>query len=322
MMIKKILSLTLLLMTTACAIATPTPLPTFAIVPTVAPTATVLPTLPPTPSATLELASTLVELPTATTLPPTPTLSPTPAISTSGVPFVRIEVSAKAKEIYQKGIKLGNNGKAFSKVGDCMSTYPFFMVPFDSPKQYKFPNDLSYLQETITQFNGSFGRASVAARDGFSGASLFNPQWSDEKLCKSTEDPLGCELRLNRPSIVIISLGTNGIWLTAEQHEGYMRNLIIALSSRGVLPILSTKADNVEGDGRFNKVTLKLAKEYELPLWDYYSLAQVLPKSGITDGQYHMDWAPPLLDEGLKTGWQLRNISALQALDSVWRGVR
>jgi hypothetical protein len=246
------------------------------------------------------------------------TVSATPL----NVPRVEATVSLKAREIYQAGLKLGNNAKAFSKVGDCMSTSPFFMVPFDNSKQYRLPQNLVLLQETVDNFSGSFSRSSVAAKDGFSAASLLNPRWADPNACGRTEGPLDCELRIHKPSLVIVSLGTNGIWLTGESFEDYMRELLNVMIKRGVLPILSTKADNVEGDGRFNAIIVKLAKEYDLPLWDYWTIAQALPKSGITDGQYHMDWAPPIFDDGLKTGWQLRNLSALQALDVVWRGVK
>ena len=254
----------------------------------------------------------------------TPSSSAATTVSAAplNVPPVELPVSAKAREIYQAGLKLGNNAKAFSKVGDCMSTSPFFMVPFDNSKQYRLPQNLVSLQETVDNFVGSFSRSSVAAKDGFSAASLLNPRWADPTTCGRTEGPLDCELRLNRPSIVIVSLGTNGIWLTGESFEEYMRELLNVMIKRGVLPILSTKADNVEGDGRFNAIIVKLAKEYDLPLWDYWTIAQALPKSGITDGQYHMEWAPPIFDGGIKTGWQLRNLSALQALDVVWRGVK
>ncbi|MBI5080358.1 MAG: SGNH/GDSL hydrolase family protein [Chloroflexi bacterium] len=195
------------------------------------------------------------------------TVSATPL----NVPKVELTVSAKAREIYQFGLKLGNNAKAFSKVGDCMSTTPFFLVPFDNSKQYRLPQNLTSLQETVDNFSGSFSRTSVAARDGFSAASLLNPLWSDPNACGRTEGPLNCELRLNKPSMVIVSLGTNGIWLTGESFEDYMRELLNAMIKRGVLPILSTKADNVEGDGRFNAIIIKLAKEYDLPLWDYWT---------------------------------------------------
>ncbi|MEK7808959.1 MAG: SGNH/GDSL hydrolase family protein, partial [Chloroflexota bacterium] len=250
------------------------------------------------------------------------TASPLATGAALNVPQVNLTVSARAREIYQTGLKLGNNAKAFSKVGDCMSTTPFFLVSFDNSKQYRLPQNLVSLQETVDNFSGSFSRSSVAAKDGFSAASLLNPRWADPNACGRTEGPLDCELRINKPSLVIVSLGTNGIWLTGESFEDYMRELLNMMIKRGVLPILSTKGDNVEGDGRFNAILIKLAKEYDLPLWDYWTIAQALPKSGITDGQYQMEWAPPIFDDGLKTGWQLRNLSALQALDVVWRGVK
>src|SRR5258708_31765026 len=42
-------------------------------------------------------------------------------------------VSETARQIYQRGLKLGNDPQAFSKVGDCHIVPPFFLADFDSP---------------------------------------------------------------------------------------------------------------------------------------------------------------------------------------------
>ncbi len=231
-------------------------------------------------------------------------------------------VSQRAREIYQRGLTLGNNPRAFSKVGDCMSVPPFFLAPFDKG-EYRLGSEYAYLQDTITNFAGSFGRDSLAARDGLNVKSLFDPIWTDPKLCPPDENPLACEYRLNRPSLAIISLGTNGGWQTNEEYERYLRQIIDYSIEQGVLPILSTKADNLEGGDRFNQTMIKLAAEYELPLWNFALAARALPNSGLVD-PYHLTWGQAHFDRPgpFTLGWQVRNLTALQSLVAVWRQVK
>jgi hypothetical protein len=153
-----------------------------------------------------------------------------------GVPA---DLSARAKQIYQFGLSIGNNPRAFSKIGDCNSVSPFFLVPFESG-EFRL-GQYVYLQETLNNFAGSFGREGYTARVGFSTESIFDPLWSDPFACGSA-NPLECEYRLQRPSMALISLGTNGAWLSDEIYEAGLRSTLRFLIARGVLPILSTKA--------------------------------------------------------------------------------
>ncbi len=269
------------------------------------------------PANTGTVAGQVALLPVGGTGVPAATAPPPPI----GGPILPT-VSQRAREIYQHGLTLGNNPRAFSKVGDCMSVPPFFLAPFDKG-EYRLGSDYAYLQDSITNFAGSFGRDSFAARDGLNVKSLFDPIWTDPKLCPPTESPLACEYRVNRPSLAIISLGTNGGWQTNEEYETYLRQIIEYSIEQGVLPILSTKADNLEGGDRFNQTMLKLAQEYELPLWNFAIAARALPNSGLVD-PYHLTWGQPHFDRPgpFTLGWQVRNLTALQALDMVWRAVR
>jgi hypothetical protein len=231
-------------------------------------------------------------------------------------------VTATARQIYQRGLALGNDPNAFSKIGDCNSETPFFLAPFDKG-EYALGAQYAYLQATIDQFAGSFDRDGAVARDGLNTASIFDPTWADPELCEAGESPVACELRIQRPSIVFVSLGTNGGWQTNAEYEANVRRLLDLLIERGVLPILSTKADNLEGGGRFNQVMSKLSDEYQLPLWDFAAVAFLLPGGGLADS-YHLGWGRAYYDTGTppQRGWQARNLTALQSLDAVWRGVR
>ncbi len=231
-------------------------------------------------------------------------------------------VSQAARDIYQAGLALGNNPRAFSKVGDCNSATPYFLAAFDKG-EYRLGSQYAYLQGTIDHFAGSFNRDGAVARDGLNPASVFDPIWSPPGLCQRGESPLACEVRTQRPSVAIVSLGTNGAWQTDAEYETNMRRIIDYLIEHGVLPILSTKADNLEGDGRFNRIVRGLAGDYQLPLWDWANTAWTLPNGGRSD-DYHLVWGQAYYDTAPTplTGWQARNLTALQALDAVWRGVQ
>jgi hypothetical protein len=104
-----------------------------------------------------------------------------------------------------------------------------------------------------------------------------------------------------------------------------MRRILDDAIGRGVLPILSTKADDLDGGGRFNAIVRKLATEYQLPLWDWRIAAEALFNRGIaSNSNYQLTWGPAFYDGPASawTGWQWRNLTALQALDLVWEAVR
>jgi hypothetical protein len=117
-------------------------------------------------------------------------------------------------------------------------------------------------------------------------------------------------------------MGTNDVW-HQDKFESQMRRAIEDLLDRGVVPILSTKADNVEQDGSINATIVRLAQEYEVPLWNFWAAAQPLPDYGLQEDGVHLTWAGSRFDdpEAMARGWPVRNLTALQALDAVWRGV-
>lgn len=246
--------------------------------------------------------------PTAPSAPP-PASAPLPSVSQA------------ARDIYQRGLSLGNRANAFSKIGDCNSVSPYFLAPFDRG-EYRL-GQYAYLQSVINQFAGSFGRDGAAAMDGMNVTSVFDPIWANPNVCQRGESPLACELRLHRPSLAIVSLGTNGYWHTDQEYEHYTRRILDELIAQGVLPILSTKADNLETGDRFNGIIRRLAGEYNLPLWDFAATAQALPNGGLADA-YHLTWGQAYYDTAPQpyTGWQARNLTALQALEAVWRGAQ
>jgi hypothetical protein len=171
-----------------------------------------------------------------------------PAATAPGatVPNPPINVSQAARDIYQAGLALGNNPRAFSKVGDCNSATPYFLAAFDKG-EYRLGSQYAYLQGTIDHFAGSFNRDGAVARDGLNPASVFDSIWALPGLCQRGESPLACEVRTQRPSFAIVSLGQR-LWQTDAEYETTCAASSIPIE-HGVLPILSTKADNLKATG-------------------------------------------------------------------------
>ena len=94
-----------------------------------------------------------------------------------------------------------------------------------------------------------------------------------------------------------------------------MRRILDTIIAHGAVPILATKADNVEGNHSLNLATARLADEYDLPLWNFWAAVQPLPNHGMDEKRadgFHIS----------TEAWGTRSFSALQALDSLWRGLR
>jgi hypothetical protein len=233
------------------------------------------------------------------------------------------ELSERALEIYAEGIKRGNDPHSFSKVGDCQNVPSMFVSIFDHPGFYSLGEEYDYLSKTIEWFQGSFEYESEAVRRGFNAASVVSPVWADPDACEIGENPLNCELRIHNPSIAIVSLET---WWAGnpDNYEKYVRQILETLIDHGVLPILATKADNLEGDHHINNILAGLANEYQIPLWNFWLVVQPLPNHGLMDDGFHLTFAANKFDDPLvmQAAWPWRNLTALQVLDAVRSAVQ
>lgn len=275
------------------------------------------PAASPTPEPT-------ITLPAAEILPPSPTpdtrLLPAEWQTWPVVP----SVSPWLKELYAQGLAEGNNPHAFSKIGDCQNVVSLFLSPFDVPAEYRLGEQYAYLQPTIEQFAGSWGRKSQAVRGGFNVASVFNPMLADPKACEKNETPLDCEFRLNHPSIVTISMEEWWSKNPAETYEKYLRQIVEYALAHKAVPILATKADNLEGDMSINAAIARVAYDYDVPLWNFWAAVQGLPNKGLEPDGFHLTTGPTYLDDPqiMRQAWPWRNLTALQAIDAVWQAVR
>jgi hypothetical protein len=232
------------------------------------------------------------------------------------------QISQRALDIYERGLEMGNNPQAFSKIGDCESTPTWFLGDFDLNAQYYSLGEYEELKIVIENYQGSFGRTSLAAKSGYTATSALTPLWADRTQCEKNETPLACEYRVHRPSIAFIMLGTNDVF-HPDTFEEQMRKIIEYTIDQGIIPVLATKADNLEGDGSINGIIARLAWEYDIPLWNFWLAVQPLPDHGLQEDGSHLTWAQNWFDDpkALKRAWPVRNLTALQILDSIWHSV-
>jgi hypothetical protein len=285
--------------------------------------ATIEPTLStsPDPQPAILLPTRLPTVRGSAATTPAPTEIPGAQTTIPDVPILPT-VSERARDLYARGLRLGNNPAAFSKVGDCGSSPSWFLGVFDDDPSFYRLGEHTYLGEVIDHYQGSFGRISVAARSGFNASSVFSPLWSDPAVCEPGEGPLECEYRLHRPSVAFIMLGTNDRWHQAE-FEGRLTEIVEYTIDRGIVPILATKPDNLEGDGSINATIVRVAAAYDMPLWNEWGALQDLPDGGLQEDGAHLTWEPNWFDNPvvMRSGWPVRNLTALQSLDVVWRAV-
>jgi hypothetical protein len=247
------------------------------------------------------------------------TSTPLPADFWQRLPVIPQEISSRVREIYRLGLSLGNNPHIFSRIGDCTSAAPEFLVGFDG--NYNL-GEYTYLQPAIDYFHGSFGRPSLAAKAGLNSAGLLTTLWTGDQ-CLNKETLLDCQYRLDRPSFAIISIGSNESYYVHHSpglFESNMRIIIEDTIAQGIIPILGTKTDNLEGDNSINATIARLAYEYDLPLWNFWQAAQPLSNHGLADESHlssisYLNFTDFSIPHSLEYGMQVRNLTALQMLN-------
>jgi len=269
------------------------------------------------------------DAPTLTPLPPSP-------VDSGDYPYI-LGVSPHAHEIFLAGQQQGNRPDVFSKVGDSITATDNFLIPVGNG-QYDL-SDYGYLKPVIDYFTAtearhgnSFVNDSLSANPGWASWTPINFHATHDPVCTEGELPIACELRVVKPSIVLIMLGTNDIDdsnISPAIYERQMRQIIEICINAGVIPLVSTipnyHRDTAPRGLVFNDILIKLTTEYDIPLWDYHAALQNLPNDGLSSDGVHPSVSPngpaSFTADSLQYGYNVRNLTALQALDALWREV-
>lgn len=206
-------------------------------------------------------------------------------------------ITEKHRAIYAAAPKAGKDLGMFTVVGDCNSQPPVYLRRVANGEFDGSRTD-PRLQRVIAKFEASFGRISLAAKGGFGTAAMSDPTWADGALCDAGVGPFECEIWVSRASVVFIELGT-GDQYTWQSFEEHYRPLVQLALRKGVLPVLVTKADDLESrEGApadfINSVVRKVAVDFDVPLLDFYAATRDLPNFGLIDEgdkDFHLDGA-------------------------------
>jgi hypothetical protein len=206
------------------------------------------------------------------------------------------QISSAAKKIWATKAP-DKDANAFTVIGDCNSVPEAYvgrlaMGLYDAGSVPQFA-------PTIERFAPAFPRNGVAAFAGFNSASVLDPQWANPQFCMAGEGPLDCELRRSRASLAFVALGTGDQFAWKDFETNY-RAVIERLLARKVLPVLVTKADDLESQqgsapaGFINDVVRKLGRDYDVPVIDFWAATRNLPNYGMRwegNENFHMSAA-------------------------------
>lgn len=238
-------------------------------------------------------------------------------------------------ETFQRGQALGNQANIFAKVGDSITVSDHFLVPIGAGS-YNL-GSFTELQPVIDFFSSGrvfgvnpFMRRSLAAEIGWAAPSVLDPNNANPAQCLAGESPLACEYRLIRPSIALIMFGTNDVgYMEPAVYQFNLERIVQISLQNGVIPVLSTIPDRLDMPNRvqiFNGIVSTVASEQRVPLWDFYSATVTLPSRGLTFDGVHPSSGPRGYDsaadfrtENLAYGYVVRNLTALQMLNAIWR---
>jgi hypothetical protein len=242
------------------------------------------------------------------------------------------------RQIYVAGQARGNRANVFAKIGDSITASILTLNPVGDGI-YNL-GEYAYLQDVIAFYSSAstrdghnpFNHRSVAAQVGWTTYGVLDPEASNPEACEPGEAPLLCEYRLLQPSVAVIMFGTNDVGiLTAGDYRANLSRIVELTEGQGIIPILTTIPPRTDYETRvqeFNNIVAAVASDHAIPLVDYWGAMLTLGDDGLDLDGVHPS-VPPKGYEGaadfrpqnLYYGYVIRNLTALQMLDAVWRSV-
>ncbi len=304
--------------------------------PTLQPTAqaTATPVAPPATATVLLPTSEATATTSAPAALPSATAGPSTTPPPIAAPHPGLLVPASMRAVFQRGKKLGNRAPVFSKVGDSLTVatyvlYPFGWGRYDLGDYAGLQASVNYFASTVARgADSSFSNTPLSADNGWTSADVLDPARANPGICQPGESPLRCEYRTVRPAIALILLGTNDVSkLDAARYRANMTQIVTQSLELGVIPVLSTVPPRMQFEGEcnaYNAILGEIAAQYNVPLSDYGAAMRALPNFGLSSDGVHPSWpdgdpaiAASFTPTHLQSGYTLRNLMLIQALDGV-----
>jgi hypothetical protein len=270
------------------------------------------------------------------------------------VPSIDRVTKVRLRAIYLHGQAVGNHPDVFVKVGDSITATQSFLSDIgcgavnlaghtgvlpaiDAFSRVTFPS--SYTTAWCGVAN-SFTRDTLAAVQGWTAAAPLEPFTGSppDAACADPpyDAPLPCELRLMQPSVALIMFGTNDTEHGADPSAfaQQLHSLVGVCVAAGVIPVLSTipprpsdPTMNARVDA-YNQAIVRVAATEQVPLVNFWralvqghGVNQGISGDGIHPNVYagctpHCE-ATDFSPEALKYGFNVRNLTSLEALEKV-----
>lgn len=247
-------------------------------------------------------------------------------------------ITSRSRQIFLDGQARGNLPNVFSQVGDSITVADQFLNQIGSGNYNlgaysQYSGVISYFSGPTGLGRNPFDPTHLAAGNGWSTFDVLDPDFANGAVCQPGESPLHCEYRVVRPSVALIMLGTNDAGgVTTADYTANLRRIVDISIEMGVIPVLSTLPPRLAGAAsptiidQYNQIIVSTARSYDLPLWNYWQALQGLPNQGLSSDGVHPSTPPDYFnahfdDYHLQYGFPVRNLTALQVLDQLWRQV-
>ena len=247
------------------------------------------------------------------------------------IPSMTGWVGARTAYLARRGLRLGNRAHVFSKIGDSITSWTFFLTPFatgayDLGSYSNLKPVIAAFSQDGTRIGTSFANYSLAADGGWTAADLLDPAKANPGACGKAETPLDCELRVNKPEIALVMIGTNDLLDgNVAKFSATLHRVLTTIENHYVIPVVSTipyRRDIPTLESRvpsYNQAIINLALAHGAPLWNYWLAVEGLPSNGVSIDGIHPsvpgDGATAVFDAAhLQFGFTVRNLTALQVL--------
>lgn len=232
---------------------------------------------------------------------------------------------AHVRVVRARGATLGNRADVFVKIGDSITESQSFLSDigsgwFDLGANTSLDATVRFFRaRTIASGRNSFNRQSLCATAG----------WTAANALEGSPSPLQRELSAARPAYALVMYGTNDIDRgDLATWRANMNRILDTIEAGGTVAVVSTIPDRLDGSrpralvAAWNNGVRELAAARHLPLVDYWLALQPLPNKGLSDDGIHPSvyesngdpQSGALTTEGLRAGYNMRNLVALQAL--------
>jgi hypothetical protein len=250
------------------------------------------------------------------------------------IPAIRGSVYSQSRYLVSVGKRLGNRVDVFSKIGDSITQWDFFLTPIGNgglriAEHPELQPTVDRFVQTMARTNNSFSNVSLAASGGWIAADLLDPGHADPGVCQPGETPVACELRINRPAVALIMVGTNDLlYGDLKSFQNNLNQIVNITKKFGVIPVLSTIPYRFDDQaalnrvGLYNDVIVRVAQAHSAPLWNYWLAMESLSSNGISTDGVHPSVPPDgntAIFDGMHLGYgfTMRNLTAVQVLNSL-----